>query len=214
MASLALHGEAGPAVTVVDYGVGNVRAFAHIFRCQNITVHLASTPEALAGARRLILPGVGAFDRAMARFNASGLRDAVERLVHLDQVPVLGVCVGFQMMARRSEEGALPGLGWLNADVVRFDERLFDVATRLPHMGWNDVTPRAGERLFEGLVDPRFYFLHSYYVVPDHDDQVLASTTYGRRFAAAVGHGPCRGTQFHPEKSHQWGIDLLANFAR
>lgn len=201
------------AVTLVDYGVGNIRAFATIFSRLGVRVVLGATPEAIEQARRLILPGVGAFDWAMARLNASGLRPVLERRVLREAVPVLGVCVGFQMMARRSEEGTLPGLGWMDAEVVRFSERPGE-ARPLPHMGWNDVSVRRDAPLFRGLAAPRFYFLHSYYVRPDRDEDVAATTRYGIDFAAAAQCGTVSGTQFHPEKSHRWGIDLLANFVR
>lgn len=201
-------------VTLVDYGVGNVRAFLKVFERLGIPAALGATPSALSEARRLILPGVGAFDWAMARLNASGLRPTLERRVLEDHVPVLGVCVGFQMMARRSEEGALPGLGWLAADVVRFPGVDRGAGLPLPHMGWNDVRPRASSPLFAGLDAPRFYFLHSYHVVLDADDMIAATTEYGQPVAAAAGRDQVWGTQFHPEKSHHWGVRLLANFAR
>jgi glutamine amidotransferase len=197
-------------VTLVDYGLGNIQAFAHIYQRLNISVEVASTRDQLARAERVILPGVGAFDWAMTRLNESGLRDILDSLAQ--KVPVLGVCVGMQMMARRSEEGRLPGLGWVDADVVRFDQAQLGSAP-LPHMGWNDVKPLSVDTLFKGTDSPRFYFLHSYFVVPRDSEDVLAVTHYGSSFAAAVQRGRVFGTQFHPEKSHQWGIDLLRNFA-
>jgi glutamine amidotransferase len=127
-------------------------------------------------------------------------------------VPVLGVCVGMQMMAHRSEEGELPGLGWIDAEVVRFDAAQIGDAP-LPHMGWNDVRPAATDSLFRGIEAPRYYFLHSFRVVPRQLADELATARYGSDFTAAVRSGHVFGTQFHPEKSHQWGIDLLRNFA-
>jgi glutamine amidotransferase len=201
-----------PGVTLVNYGLGNIQAFAHIYQRLNIPVEVAATPEQLARAERIILPGVGAFDWAMTRLNNSGLRDILDMLVLGRRVPVLGVCVGMQMMAHRSEEGTLPGLGWIDADVVRFNPAQIG-DTPLPHMGWNDVRPAATDSLFRGIEAPRYYFLHSYFIVPRQPADVLATARYGGDFTAAVRKGHVFGTQFHPEKSHEWGIALLRNFA-
>jgi len=199
-------------VTLVNYGVGNIQAFAHIYQRLNIPVVVATTAGQMARAEKIVLPGVGAFDWAMARLNASGLRDMLDELVLRQRVPVLGVCVGMQMMAHRSEEGELPGLGWIDAEVVHFDPAQISHAP-LPHMGWNDVRPTASDSLFLGIEAPRYYFLHSYCIAPRQQADVLATAYYGSDFTAAVRIGNVFGTQFHPEKSHQWGIDLLRNFA-
>lgn len=199
-------------VTLVNYGLGNIQAFAHIYQRLNIPVAVAATPEQLARAEKLILPGVGAFDWAMMRLHDSGLREALDHLVLQQQVPILGVCVGMQMMARKSEEGVLPGLGWLDAEVVRFDPATIGPLP-LPHMGWNDVAAKDETSLFQRINAPRYYFLHSYCIVLEQAEQVLATANYGGNFTAAVRHQHIFGTQFHPEKSHQWGIDLLKNFA-
>jgi imidazole glycerol-phosphate synthase subunit HisH len=199
-------------VTLVNYGLGNIQAFAHIYQRLNIPVSVATMAGELAQAQRVILPGVGAFDWAMTRLNNSGLRTTLDELVLRRRVPVLGVCVGMQMMGHRSEEGKMPGLGWIDAEVVRFDESATGPAP-LPHMGWNDVQPSAFDGLFRGIDAARFYFLHSYCVVARQPDDVLATARYGSSFTAAVRHGNVFGTQFHPEKSHQWGIELLRNFA-
>ena len=200
-----------PKVTIINYGLGNIQAFANIYQRLNISVEAATTPEQLAQAEKIILPGVGAFDWAMNRLNESGLRDTLEELVLHKQVPVLGVCVGMQMMANRSDEGELPGLGWIDAEVVRFEIK--DQSSPLPHMGWNDVQPLESNSLFKGIETPRYYFLHSYYIEPINNANVLATSNYGAEFTAAVHKDHIFGTQFHPEKSHQWGIDLLRNFA-
>lgn len=199
-------------VTIVDYGLGNIQAFAHIYNRLNIDVSIASTADAVRDARRLILPGVGAFDWAMARLDASGMRDALDRAVLEAKRPVLGVCVGMQMMARSSDEGDLPGLGWIDATVEKFGEQTSkDLPT--PHMGWNDVRPRGDACLFEGIEAPRYYFLHSYYIRPQDPADILATGDYGGEFAVAIRRENVFGTQFHPEKSHRWGVELLRNFA-
>lgn len=201
-------------IALVDYGHGNIQAFANIYKRLSIPVTLARTAEPLLNATHIVLPGVGAFDWAMERLDASGMRPTLDRLVLEQKLPVLGVCVGMQMMARCSDEGSAPGLGWFDAEVRRFDESRIQSRTHLPHMGWNDVDPTDDQGLFEEMGSAaRFYFLHSYYFAPNDPSDVLATTEYGERFASAVRRGNVYGVQFHPEKSHGWGIQLLKNFA-
>jgi len=201
-------------ITIVDYGVGNVQALANIYKRLEIPCLQARSAAELAGATHVILPGVGAFDWAMARLQASGMREALDELAQVQRKPVLGICVGMQMMADGSDEGQLPGLGWFDAHVRRFDEAKFKSPTHLPHMGWNDVEPVRTDGLLRELGDQaRFYFLHSYYFAPNDPADILATTVYGERFASAVQRGNVHGVQFHPEKSHGWGIQLLKNFA-
>jgi len=200
-------------IGIVDYGLGNVRAFDNIYRRLGIPARSVRTADELIACDRLILPGVGAFDWAMGKLSQSGMLDALNTRVLDDKVPVFGVCVGMQMMATGSEEGTLPGLGWLQGRVMRFEERLFDDATHLPHMGWNDVEPTPGEPLFAGIDAPQFYFLHSYYMAPEDESAVIGRTHYGKGFASAVRREHICATQFHPEKSHHWGVTLLRNFA-
>ncbi len=201
-------------ITLVNYGLGNIQAFANIYKRLNIPLKIATLPEDLAGAEKIVLPGVGSFDWAMTRLNESGLRELLDRLVLGDNCPVLGICVGMQMMAKKSEEGDESGLGWIDGDVRRFDETSFTQQTHLPHMGWNDVVPKNGDSLFRNLDSgARFYFLHSFYFLPTRDDDVLATTDYNGTFTSSVCSRNVFGVQFHPEKSHHWGIQLLKNFA-
>lgn len=201
-------------IAIVQYGSGNVQAIANIYTRLGIEVCMAATPAQLQAADRIILPGVGAFDRAMQRLNSSGLRDVLERSALLEAKPVLGICVGMQMMAHRSDEGKLPGLGWIPGEVRRFDISAFRHQTHLPHMGWNDVRSRDGVRLFQDLdSQAQFYFLHSYFFAPVDAKFALAEADYNGLFAASVGASNVYGVQFHPEKSHRWGIRLLKNFA-
>jgi glutamine amidotransferase len=196
-------------IGVIDYGLGNVQAFLNVYKRLNIAAFGVSRPEQLATAAKIILPGVGAFDHAMERLDQSGLRDALSDRVVRDGAPVLGVCVGMQMLARSSEEGTRAGLGWIPGEVKRFTAPL-----SLPHMGWNDVQSVASSRLLAGLEsDARFYFLHSYYFACDRSDDALAVTEYGVSFSCVVGTGNVYGVQCHPEKSHHYGTRLLQNFA-
>jgi len=198
-------------IGVVDYGLGNVQAFLNVYRALGIPAARVRTVEELMSSDRLILPGVGAFDWAMQRLNDSGLREALDVAVLRDRRPVLGVCVGMQMMGLGSDEGMLPGLGWLKATSRRMQ---FDNGSLpLPHMGWNDVDATLDDPLFDGLSSARFYFLHSFCVQPAEPADEIATATYGRRFSAAVRKDGIRGIQCHPEKSHEWGVKLLRNFA-
>lgn len=200
-------------IVIVDYGLGNIRAFANIYKSLGIDFAIVKDAAGLEKASHLVLPGVGAFDWAMQRLEASGMRPVLDNLVLNRQVPVLGICVGMQMMANCSEEGKLAGLGWIQGRVKRFDSRLFSSKTSLPHMGWNDIAPNE-HPLLAGILDPRFYFLHSYYFAPEFPEAALAEAEYGQPFSAVVGNCHVLGVQFHPEKSHHWGIQLLKNFAK
>ncbi len=201
-------------ISIVDYGIGNIQAIANIYRRLNIPVGIARTAEELASAERVILPGVGSFDWAMARLNNSGLREVLDDLVLSKCRPVLGICVGMQMLAKRSEEGSLEGLGWIDGEVKKFDSAAATQHAYLPHMGWNDVEPRCQECLFKRIGGAgRFYFLHSYYFAPKDPSMILGVSDYGGPFASCVRAKNIFGVQFHPEKSHQWGIQLLKNFA-
>lgn len=199
-------------IAIVGYGLGNVQAFVHAYKRLGVPLRVATTAEELATAEKVILPGVGSFDWAMERLESSGMRDTLDEVVREKRRPVLGVCVGMQMMARGSDEGRRPGLGWIAADVKRIEAEGQELL--LPHMGWNDVTPRGGDGLLAGMEPSgRFYFLHSYYFAPDRSEEVLGVAEYGRPFCAAVRSGNVWGVQFHPEKSHGWGLRLLKNFA-
>ncbi len=202
-------------IGIVDYGLGNVQAILNIYSRLGVPAIPARSANELESCDRLILPGVGAFDWAMRRLDASGMRGALERLVIEQGRPVLGICVGFQMMARSSEEGRLPGLGWIDATVRRLEESTLSSKARLPHMGWNDVVAAKPSHLLEQLDRPmRFYFLHSYYFAAERPEDVLAQTDYGGVFCSAAERGSVCGVQFHPEKSHGWGVGLLRNFAQ
>lgn len=201
-------------ITIVDYGLGNVQAFLNVFKRLNIAAATARTAAALADATRVVLPGVGAFDHAMERLEHSGMRATLDDLALVKRVPVLGVCVGMQILARGSDEGVRPGLGWVDGHVKAF--RAWEPSRRLPvpHMGWNDVHPCPDTSLFAGLaMEARFYFLHSFFFECARQQDVLAVSRYGADFCSAVRHDNVFGVQFHPEKSHHFGTQLLKNFA-
>ena len=201
-------------IAIVNYGLGNIRAFVDLYKRLNIPIKVAGQPDDLKGAEKIILPGVGAFDWAMTRLNASGMCPVLKDLAVAQKIPVLGICVGMQILADRSDEGKMPGLGWIVGEVKRFVFGPASPSLSLPHMGWNDVTPRRGDGLFRGLEHgARFYFLHSYHFVPKRSEDTLSVTDYGSEYVSAVRSGNVYGVQFHPEKSHGWGIQLLKNFA-
>jgi glutamine amidotransferase len=203
-------------ICIVDYGLGNIQAFANVYKRLNIEVRVARCAADLAGAQRLILPGVGAFDHAMQLLQASGMRATLDELVLQRQVPVLGICVGMQILAAGSDEGSLPGLGWIQGRVRSFAAQPALSKLPLPHMGWNDVEPQPGEPLFAGMeTDARYYFLHSYFFDCARPElHTAACARYGVDFACAVRRDHIAGVQFHPEKSHHWGTGLLRNFAQ
>jgi imidazole glycerol-phosphate synthase subunit HisH len=201
-------------IAIVNYGLGNVRAFVNVYERLHLSVLVAETPNDLKAASRLILPGVGAFDHAMGKLNNSGMLHAIEKLVLDQQMPILGVCVGMQMLARSSDEGKLPGLGWIEGRVRKFDIRGLSGKVQLPHMGWNTIQAREDNRLLGAFNhSSRFYFLHSYYFECHDERDSIAKTEYGIRFSSAVNIRNIYGVQFHPEKSHDWGIQLLKKFA-
>jgi imidazole glycerol-phosphate synthase subunit HisH len=202
-------------IHIVDYGLGNVQAFVNMYKRLGVETVRAKSAADLHQAKRLILPGVGAFDHAMELLDASGMRGPLERLVRQEQVPVLGICVGMQILAEESDEGVAAGLGWVAGRVRSFTSNPAAVNLPMPHMGWNDVVPTASpSALLRGLEqDARFYFLHSYYFECADAANIAARADYGMEFDCVVQSGNVYGVQFHPEKSHHWGAALLKNFA-
>jgi glutamine amidotransferase len=201
-------------IGVIDYGLGNVLAFVNMYKRQGIDVRVVQTESDLEGISKLILPGVGAFDHAMSRLQATGLRSPLGKLILKEKMPVLGICVGMQMLADGSDEGILPGLGWVPGRVRAFKSNPRASEMTLPHMGWNDVHPVQGHPLFRDLgIGPRFYFLHSYFFECSEAGMAVATASYGLDFTCVVQSENVYGVQFHPEKSHHFGAALLKNFA-
>ena len=198
-------------ITIVDYGIGNLGSIKNMFNRIGVPVIIAGDLDIIRNAEKLVLPGVGDFDNAIQRINNSGLREVLDRKVLRDRNPTLGICLGMQLLTQSSEEGTLPGLGWIKAVTSRFP-KIADL--KVPHMGWNRVSKVRGSPICENLPDEtRFYFLHSYCVhVQNREDSVL-KTNYGVSFDSAIQRGNIFGAQFHPEKSHKFGMQFLKNFA-
>lgn len=199
-------------ITLVDTGLCNIGSVANMLRKLGVRPDIATDGRGVADARALILPGIGHFDAGMKNLEERGLAKPLHERVVGAKVPVLGICLGMQLLARRSEEGSAPGLGWIAADVKKFR---FEppVSLPVPHMGWNEVEPVDVE-MFKGH-EPgrtRFYFVHSFHMVPDEPAVVAAWATYGTRFVAAARQGHIWGAQFHPEKSHRHGLNVLKNY--
>ena len=202
-------------IAIVDYGMGNVGAIHNMFRRIGVESVVTDSVDAISVADQLVLPGVGAFDAGMERLNSAGVRDVLDEKVVQGQTPVLGICLGMQLLGTHSEEGNLTGLGWLDAASVRFRVPDAELPKRkIPHMGWNSVSAVDDSPLFAGFkMDPRFYFVHSFHVVCEQPEDVSGSVTYGTTVTAAVHKNHIFGVQFHPEKSHKYGMNLLRSFA-
>ena len=199
-------------IVIVNYRTANLGSIINIFKRIGAPVRVAEEPAQLQSASGLLLPGIGHFDTCARNLRIMGFADALQPLVLEQGVPLLGICVGAQLLTRGSEEGAQPGLGWIEAETRRFPN--LEIADyKVPHMGWNVATPQRPHPLFTGFdAPPRFYFVHSYYISCDRSQDVLAATSHGVEFASAIGTANIAGVQFHPEKSHRFGMQLLRNF--
>lgn len=202
-------------ITVLDYGVGNIGSVMNMFRRLGIPAKRSGEKLDIERASKLVLPGVGAFDAAMKRLRELDLIEPLERRVIAEKVPLLGICLGMQLLAERSEEGDEAGLGWIRGAVRRFSFAA-GANIKIPHMGWNFVERAKGHPLTRSIGDDaRFYFVHSYHFVCASPNDVLLMATYGgQSFVAAVTAGHIAGVQFHPEKSHRYGMAALRAFAQ
>lgn len=201
-------------ITIIDYGSGNISAIANIYKRLNIKYKIAQHPEEIIGSEKLFLPGVGAFDETMIHLTKNGFKEAMDEEVLKNKIPIFGICVGMQVLGNSSDEGGLPGLGYINGVVKKFDETVISDKTKLPHMGWNTIQEKHNSSLLENIdFKIGFYFLHSYYFECKNSSDVLATTFYGENFASVIANSNIFGVQFHPEKSHKNGVNLLKNFA-
>lgn len=202
-------------IAILDYGVGNVGSIKNMLKKVGQRAMIVSDASQIPEADKFILPGVGAFDHGIRKLKEAPFFDYFEKAVQIEKKPVLGICIGFQLLFERSEEGELSGLGWVRGDVIKFDKSQLATKLKVPHMGWSDVFHENQSKLLEGLEhDPRFYFVHSFHPeINANDDQIL-SCKYGYKFTCGIEKENILGVQFHPEKSHKYGMKLLSNFAR
>ena len=199
-------------ITIIDYGAGNIASIQNMLRRLGHASAVTADPDAVAAAAKLILPGVGAFDYGMTRLRESGMQEALQQAVMTRETPILGICLGAQLLTQRSDEGVLKGLGWFEAETVAFDRTRLDGAARIPHMEWTDLVVTRPHPLLEGLPpEPRFYFVHSYHLQCRHEEEVIATAVHGYAFAAGLARGHIAGLQFHPEKSAEYGLRLYQN---
>lgn len=202
-------------IVVIDYGMGNLGSILNMLKKLRYNAVTSSDPAVVATASKLVLPGVGAFDNGMANLNRLGFIPILQDMVLQQKIPILGICLGMQLFTKNSEEGIVEGLGWLDAKTVRFrfDEKHKDL--KIPHMGWNTVKAKKEGKLFENMYpESRFYFVHSYHLMCNDEPDVLATTFYGYEFVSAVQRDNIMGVQFHPEKSHKFGLKLVENFTK
>lgn len=202
-------------VGIVDYGSGNIHAIANIYKRLNINHIITGDTHVLKNATHLLLPGVGAFDETMKILYSSGLKNFLDEMVLEKQKPVMGICVGMQLLAEGSEEGDLEGFGWIKGFVKKFDANLLEEKPHLPHLGWNTVELNKPHPIFNNIDYKKgFYFLHSYYFDCSDNNDIIGSTNYGITYASSVNHKNVFGMQFHPEKSHQNGLNVFSNFSK
>ena len=201
-------------ITIIDYKAGNIASIQNMLKKVGVTSVISDKADEIRVAEKLILPGVGHFDHGMEKLQASGLIGVLNQRVLEDKVPILGICLGLQLFTRGSEEGSAPGLGWFAADTVRFNLDKGNEHLKIPHMGWSDVKIQQEAPLFQSMPpEPRYYFVHAYHIKEDNKADVMVEADYGYTFTAGLQKDNIFGVQFHPEKSHKFGMQLLTNFA-
>ena len=202
-------------ITIIDYGAGNIKSIRNMLKKMGVASIISKNPTEIAQAEKLILPGVGHFDFGMKNLKESGLIEVLHTSVMKEKVPLLGICLGAQLLGNSSEEGSEKGLSWIDMEVGKFDSSKIDVKFKIPHMGWNDIEIQQPSKLLAKLEqEARFYFVHTYHMKPNNAEDVLTTTNYGYNFASAVKRANIYGVQFHPEKSHRFGMQLLSNFSK
>ena len=200
-------------IVIIDTKMGNVKSIQSMLRKIGVKSQISHDLEVIASASRYILPGVGSFDTGMHYLNSSGIKEVLDRNVLEYKKPILGICLGMQLLTKGSQEGELEGLGWIDAEAYKFDFKTLNIDLPVPNMGWNIAQKSKENRLWDGLDENRFYFVHSYYVKTKVADETLSSSQYGVEFASSIGKDNIYGVQFHPEKSHRYGMQLLKNFS-
>ncbi|MFL0247332.1 imidazole glycerol phosphate synthase subunit HisH [Candidatus Clostridium stratigraminis] len=200
-------------ITIIDYNMGNVASIQNILKRIGVDALITSQPSDIRNADKIILPGVGSFDYGMKNLNDLGITEVLKEKILIGNTPLLGICLGMQLLTEGSEEGTLKGLGFIKAHTIKFRPEYNGEKIKIPHMGWDYVHPKSDTGLFNNsLENMRFYFVHSYFVNCENEENVLATTEYGIKFASSIGKDKILGVQFHPEKSHKYGMNLLKNF--
>ena len=201
-------------IVIINYGIGNLGSIKNMLKKAGVDSLISNQAKDIEQAEKLILPGVGAFDYGMVMLQKSGLEPVIRSKVLDDQVPILGLCLGMQLFFSKSEEGTESGLGWIKGNVIRFKFDSVEKINKIPHMGWNILINHQSHPLLNGLQDnARFYFVHSYHVTCENKDDIVASTEYEYSFPSVIARKNIMGTQFHPEKSHKFGMKILKNFS-
>lgn len=201
-------------IVIVDYGMGNLRSVLKKFEMIKVDAKISSSADEIGRATKLVLPGVGHFAEGMKNIKEYGLLDVLQECVIKRQIPILGICLGMQLLGEWSEEGEVEGLGFLRGKVRRFRFEKSDKTLRVPHVGWNNIKIRRESPLLKNIPDgTRFYFTHSYHFTDVDENDIIATTDYGYDFPSIIGHNNIYGTQFHPEKSHLIGLDIYRNFS-
>jgi glutamine amidotransferase len=199
-------------ITIIDYGMGNPRSIQNMLKRIGSNSEITSEKNKILNSSKIILPGVGAFDPAMQKINDLGIREVLDLKANKEKIPVLGICLGMQLLTKSSEEGSLPGLGWISAETKKFN---LEKDYKVPHMGWNSIKLNSDNRILSGMDDScRYYFVHSYYVQVEKSENSILTCNYGMEFDAGINSGNIYGFQFHPEKSHKFGKQLLENFIK
>jgi glutamine amidotransferase len=201
-------------ITIIDYGMSNLGSVLNMFKRINVPAKISSDINVINNSEKILLPGVGAFDTAMERIQRNNFLEILNHKALVDKIPILGICLGMQLLTNKSEEGELPGLGWIDGETIKFKFNK-ELKLKVPHMGWNIVKETNKSPLIENFAEmPRFYFVHSYYVLVAKHRSSLMKAYYGNEFDAVITNGTnIFGAQFHPEKSHKFGMQLFKNFA-
>lgn len=200
-------------ISIIDYGSGNIRALSNILELEKIPFKVISARSELKESDKIILPGVGSFDHCINRLNESGLRDELEEQVINKKKPILGICIGLQIMAQSSQEGENHGLGWIDAEVIKFDKSQIKDVPKTPHMGWNNIKINSNAELFSNVnCEKGFYFIHSYHISLKDESNTMTTTDFGYEFVSGINHENIYAVQYHPEKSHNNGVQFLKNF--